>query len=90
MANPRRQKLVRKAKQKLERSRNAVGDRVAVMEEPLRHATQLCRAIEIAYRPDDDELEALAFVASEAHSRLLVVNDALQGLYDDLLAVHED
>lgn len=47
-------------------------------------APQLCRAIEIAHRPCDDEMEALAFVASEAHTRLETVEEMLRGLFETL------
>lgn len=81
MANVRRLKRrVRRA----EAFREAVSSWAMEMEEPLRHATQLCRAIEIAHRPCDDEMEALSFVASEAHTRLETVEEMLRGLFETL------
>ncbi len=56
------------------------------MEEPLRHAAQFVRAVQIAHRPEDDEMEALAFVAGEAFLLLEFVQEELQGLFQDLQA----
>jgi hypothetical protein len=48
------------------------------MEEPLRHAINLTRVIAQAYRPDDEDMDALAFVATAARLKLEEVNDLLQ------------
>ena len=66
--------------------REAVSARVLGMEEPLRHAAQFVGAIEIAHRPEDDEMEAFAFVVSEAYQRLEFVNAELQALFRDIRA----
>ena len=81
MANVRRLKRrVRKAKA----FRHAVSSFAMEMEEPLRHATQFVRAILMAHRPEDDEIDALSFVAGEAVLRLEDCETALHGLFDAL------
>ena len=74
--------------QRFENLRAAVAERAFEMEEPLRNAANLCQAIRMAARPYDEEVEALAFVASEAHSRLLTVADSLRGLFNDIRIDH--
>ncbi|HEY1631698.1 MAG TPA: hypothetical protein VGF56_10290 [Rhizomicrobium sp.] len=51
------------------------------MEEPLLHATQFCQAIQIAHNEGDEEMEALAFVASEAFIRLEFVQAQLRAIF---------
>ncbi|HEY1632562.1 MAG TPA: hypothetical protein VGF56_14700 [Rhizomicrobium sp.] len=50
------------------------------MEVPLRESLQFCRALAIAHRPEDDEMEALSFLAGEAFLRLETVQEELRGL----------
>jgi len=74
MANGRRRK-------RRGRFRAAVGARAQAMEVPLRESLQFCRAVAIAHRPEDDEMEALAFLAGEAFLRLETVEAELRDLF---------
>ncbi|HEY2069353.1 MAG TPA: hypothetical protein VGG48_07350 [Rhizomicrobium sp.] len=81
MANLRR--LKRRAR-KAKVFRETVGERAHAMEVPLYEAIRLCRAIGIAYRPEDEEMDALAFVANEVFSRLESIQEELNGLFNVL------
>lgn len=50
------------------------------MEEPLRHATQFLRVIELAEHAPDEEYQSVALVAVEARSNL----ETVQGLWREL------
>jgi len=51
------------------------------MEEPLRHATQMVRLIGLVDPKDDDDKEAIGFVAHEAVMKLHAVTDRLRELF---------
>ena len=59
-----------------------VHDLALDMEEPLRHAICFVRAVEQADGRQGDEIEALAFVATEARMRLEAVQDIWRRLCD--------
>lgn len=51
------------------------------MEEPLRHAMQMVRLIGLVDPKDDDDKEAIGFVAHEAVMKLHAVTDRLRELF---------
>jgi hypothetical protein len=51
------------------------------MEEPLRHALQMVRLIGLVDPKDDDDKEAIGFVAHEAALKLHTVTDRLRELF---------
>ncbi|HEX4860083.1 MAG TPA: hypothetical protein VFV07_02525 [Rhizomicrobium sp.] len=51
------------------------------MEEPLRHAMQMVRLIGLVDPKDDDDKEAIGFVAHEAVMKLHAVTDRLRKLF---------
>ena len=51
------------------------------MEEPLRHALQMVRLIGLVDAKDDEDKEAIGFVAHEAAVKLNAVTDRLRELF---------
>ena len=66
------------------RLRDLVTQATLDMEEPLRHATQLVRTLELAQHAPDEEFQAIAFVAVEARSNLETVHALWRRLRDDM------
>lgn len=77
MANPRR----RKAQGNSENLRESVYLLTSEMEEPLRHALQMVRLIGLVDPHQDEDKEAIGFVAHEAANRLHTVSDRLRALF---------
>jgi hypothetical protein len=88
MATGRRlRKRVRRARRTAEALRAAVAavsEQALAMEEPLRHAGHLARAILMAEQPDNDEVDAFAFVAGEAVLRIEDCQAALNAMFEAL------
>lgn len=86
MANPRKSpSKARNASVAREPRGDALRDSVFVltseMEEPLRHALQMVRLIGLVDPKDDDDKEAIGFVAHEAVLKLHTVTDRLRELF---------
>ena len=86
MANPRKSSSkTRQMPVAREKRGEALRDRVFVltseMEEPLRHALQMVRLIGLVDPKDDDDKEAIGFVAHEAALKLHTVTDRLRELF---------
>lgn len=61
--------------------RSSVYQLSSEMEEPLRHALQMVRLIGLVNPHDDDDMEAIGYVAHEAASKLHAVHDRLKDLF---------
>jgi hypothetical protein len=86
MANPRKTRSkTRKAASVPQTRGEALRDSVffltSEMEEPLRHALQMVRLIGLVDPKDDDDKEAIGFVAHEAAVKLHTVTDRLRELF---------
>ncbi len=82
MANPRKTSLkARRAPVAQEALRDSVFVLTSEMEEPLRHALQMVRLIGLVDPKDDDDKEAIGFVAHEAVVKLHAVTDRLRELF---------
>ena len=86
MANPRKTpSKARRAPSTREARGEALRDSVFLltseMEEPLRHALQMVRLIGLVDPKDDDDKEAIGFVAHEAVLKLHTVTDRLRELF---------
>ncbi len=90
MANRDRRRVAKGAR-KSTRPRNAALQAAVSLaldiEEPLRHATYLVRAIEQADGTHDDETAALAFVATQARLLLETVDELWNKLCDKVRAI---
>ncbi len=80
MANPNKARP-NKSESRGERLRESVFQLTSEMEEPLRHATQMVRLIGLVDPKDDDDKEAIGFVAHEAVLKLHAVTDRLRALF---------
>jgi hypothetical protein len=61
--------------------RESVYQLTSEMEEPLRHALQMVRLIEIVDPQDDQDKEAIGYVAHEAAAKLHTVSSRLRDLF---------
>lgn len=77
MANQRRSR----AKPVAETLRDSVFQIASEMEEPLRHALQMVRLVSLVDPQDDEDKEAIGFVAHEACARLKTVSERLRDLF---------
>ncbi|MBV8975910.1 MAG: hypothetical protein JO261_11885 [Alphaproteobacteria bacterium] len=64
-----------------ERLRESVYAITSQMEEPLRHATQMVRLIGLVDPREDEDKEAIGFVAHEAGVKLQAVTERLRALF---------
>ncbi len=71
----------RKAVKPGEMLKDCVYQLTAEMEEPLRHALQMVRLIGLVDPHDDEDKEAIGFVAHEAATKLHAVSDRLKDLF---------
>lgn len=89
MAKPRRRKCSRVAEERdlaerlLEEFRAAVDRHTLEMEEPLRHATQFTRVLELAQHARDDEFQSIGLLAVEVRSRLETVHELWRAIRAD-------
>lgn len=65
--------------------REAVSKHTFEMEEPLRHATQFTRVLELARHSHDDEFQSIGLVAVEVRSRLETVHELWRALREDMV-----
>lgn len=70
----------RKAPQ-AETLRDSVFQLTSEMEEPLRHALQMVRLIGLVDPQDDEDKEAIGYVAHEAATKLHAVSSRLRDLF---------
>lgn len=61
--------------------RDSVLQLTSEMEEPLRHALQMVRLISLVDPQDDDDKEAIGYVAHEAATKLHAVSSRLRDLF---------
>ena len=64
-----------------EQLRDCVFTLTSEMEEPLRHALQMVRLIGLVDAREDEDKEAIGFVAHEAAVRLHTVSERLRALF---------
>lgn len=89
MAKPRRRKRSRMAEDRdlaerlLNEFRAAVDKHTMEMEEPLCHATQFARVLELAQHAPDDEFQSIGLLAAEMCSRLETVHDLWRAIRED-------
>jgi hypothetical protein len=61
--------------------RSVVYQLTSEMEEPLRHAMQMVRLIGLIEPHEDEDLEAIGYVAHDAATKLHAVSDRLKDLF---------
>jgi len=61
--------------------RSSVYQLSSEMEEPLRHALQMVRLIGLIEPHEDEDMEAIGYVAHEAATKLHAVSDRLKDLF---------
>ncbi len=71
----------RKAPPPSETLRDNVFQLTSEMEEPLRHALQMVRLIGLVDPQDDEDKEAIGYVAHEAATKLSAVSSRLRDLF---------
>jgi hypothetical protein len=63
------------------RAGHALFEQASRLEEPLHRAAAFVRVLELAERPHDDEMQAVAFVATEARQNLETLQQGLHRLF---------
>jgi hypothetical protein len=81
MANQRRDRKLPEPRRSRDALRENVFALTSEMEEPLRHALQMVRVLGLINPHEEEDREAIGYVAHEAAHKLAAVSDGLRALF---------